>query len=425
MTQDNRHQAGAEWRSYWPLAVCSSLGLGLGVMHIYSMGAFIGPLSRQFGWGRFELSAGLMIVTLVSIIASYFVGRLIDRIGPRRLALPGLAVYCLAFCSFAALSGPLWQWWLCWSFIAIADQATKPTVWATAITSRFTASRGLALAIMMMGTSVASSINPFIATFLIENYGWRMAYVGLAAIWALLTIPACFLFFHSATDPAKRGSEAQAAAPRTSLPGINYNVALKGSRFWRLSIAMGLITCVTIGLTVHIVPALIDSGMSGQQAALIAGILGISSIVGRLGMGILLDKIDSRIVIAAVFSFPALACLIFLSGDNSGIMASGAAILIGLALGAEGDVGAYMVSRYFGLRHFGTLYGVLVGVLGIAVGTGPLLAGLSFDLSSSYAAFFLSCIPVCILTSLLMVSLGRPPELVGAEDGQEPVPAAV
>src|SRR5690606_27069803 len=128
-----------------------------------------------FGWGRVELSAGLMIVTIVSIAASYFVGRLIDRVGPRRIALPGLAAYCVAFSSFSLLTGPLWQWWLCWSLLAIADQATKPTVWATAITSRFTASRGLALAIMMMGTSVASSVNPIIATFLIDNYGWRFA----------------------------------------------------------------------------------------------------------------------------------------------------------------------------------------------------------------------------------------------------------
>src|SRR5690606_27635704 len=160
--------------------------------------------------------------------------------------------------------------------------------------------------------------------------------------------PTCYLFFYGATDQPQRRAQVRQSPPppRDSLPGIPYNIALKGSRFWRLAIAMGLITSVTIGLTVHFVPALIDTGLTGQTAAMIAGVLGICSMIGRLAMGVLLDKMDSRAIIAIVFVFPAIACLILLRGGNSMVEAGLAAILIGLALGAEGDVGAYMVSRY-------------------------------------------------------------------------------
>lgn len=404
----DKTSARAEWQAHWPLVSASTLGIGLGVIHLYSMGVFITPLSQEFGWRRVEISSALSIVTVFSVVSAYFVGLLVDRLGPRRIAIPGAVAYCLSFAALATLSGALWHWWLCWILIAVTVQFVKPTVWAAAVTSRFTASRGLAIAVMMTGTGIASSVNPLVANALLEAFDWRAAYVGLAALWAVVTIPLCVRTFYGATD-AQRGPKGAVADPRT-LTGMTLRRALLGRQFWTLAISVVASTAIIMGTMVHFIPAAIDGGLDSTSAAAVAGLIGISSITGRLVTGLVIDRFSGRIVGAVAFALPMIACLLLLMPGASTVHFAIAACVIGFALGADADVGAYLVSRYFGLRHFGALYGALIGLLGLATGGGPLLAGLAFDWTQSYQIYFQAGIPVCAVASLLLLTIGPYPE---------------
>lgn len=412
--------ASDEWRNHWSLVLASTLGIGLGVMHLYSMGAFIEPLEHAFGWQRLQVSSALSIVTALSVVSAYVVGLLVDRFGPRRIALPGIVLYCSAFASLASLHGSLAQWWACWGLIAISVQLVKPTVWVAAVASRFVSSRGLAISVVMTGTGAASIINPVLATFLLERFGWRVAYLGLAAAWALIALPVCWFCFYGFSDQMRRRNT---AVDRETMPGLDLRQALTGRRFWTLAASVVMATLIVMGLMVHFIPLAIAGGISPASAAFIASIMGFSSVGGRLLTGLWIDRMNGRLVAAAAFMLPCVACLLLMSSAvfaDRYIIYVIAACLTGFALGADGDLGAYLVSRYFGIRRFGALYGALIGLLGLATGGGPLLAGYIYDMTQSYVAYLQVGVAGSIASSLLILTLGPYPEDFRVEPAKAP-----
>jgi predicted MFS family arabinose efflux permease len=164
------------------------------------------------------------------------------------------------------------------------------------------------------------------------------------------------------------------------------------------------------GMSVHFVPFITSTGISKTTAASVAGVGGVLSVVGRLGTGILLDRRWSGPLVGACsFSIPAIAGVVWLLHGDDVLSAAVISGLLGLALGAEMDVLAYLCSRYFGLKHYGVIYGTVAGLLAMGVGVGPTLAGFVYDKTHSYDAFVWGAIPACLTAALLVGSLGRYP----------------
>jgi MFS family permease len=400
--------AAAEWRRRWPVVLASALGVGLMSVPVYSGGVFIAPLEQAFGWSRGAISSGLMINALVAVSLGPWVGHAIDRYGPRRFALAGAVILCGAIALLGALNASLWSWWAIWALIAVGAVCIHPMVWTSAVSSFFTVSRGLALAVTLCGTSLASFVCPVLGSRLIALYGWRMAYVGLAVFFALLVIPPLFLFFTSARD--ERGGPAVDAAAPANLPGVRPREGLLSFRFARLlgaatCMALAAVTCVT-----SLVPILTWSGQSRAAAAGIAGAAGLSTIAGRLTAGWLLDRVSGALVAGVSVSLPIAAFLLLLLARGSAPAATAAALVLGLSLGAELDTVAYLTTRHFGLRSFGLLFGVIGASLNLAIAVGPFLASLVYDATGSYAPVLWAFIPVAALGGFLFSTLGAYPD---------------
>src|SRR5262249_14471695 len=152
--------------------------------------------------------------------------------------------------------------------------------------SRFEVSRGLALAVTLCGASVGAAVFPPLATWLIKAHGWRRALLVEGAIWAAITFPMLLLFFRGARD----GRRQQQPSPPPRLAGMSLRDGLRSSVFLRLFIASVLFTFTLIGLVVHFVPILKDRGADPMRAAGVAALVGLFSIAGRLGTGVLLDR---------------------------------------------------------------------------------------------------------------------------------------
>ena len=144
---------GAETRADWLLVLASTFALVASVAHVYSVGVFIGPLEAEFGWSRGEISAGLGVISVISVVLAPFVGLAIDRCGSRRIGLPGLVIYLTGVALLSTATPSLLHWWALWALIAIGTVLIKPTVWVAAIASRFDRRRGLAMALAICGTS--------------------------------------------------------------------------------------------------------------------------------------------------------------------------------------------------------------------------------------------------------------------------------
>ncbi|MBK5264871.1 MAG: MFS transporter, partial [Alphaproteobacteria bacterium] len=411
-TQGSRSASLAEWRAGFPVVITSFFGLAIAVLSSWSIGLFIEPIQKETGWGRGEISAGLIMVSIVGFCAAPFVGRLIDKIGVRKVGLVGMVVYCLAFSLLGTSGGQLWQWWGMWLFLAIGYVLVKPTLWAVAVSQRFDVHRGLALAVTMSGSGVLLIVMPAIVTALIADYGWRMSYAILGGGSALLTLPLMVLFLRDrkplpVADDA-RATEAEDAADAASAKAELW-AALLSKRFICLLLVAVLVTIAIIGLQVHFIPLLVEKGADRATAAMITGMIGVGSITGRLTCGFLMDRTRGQRVAALFFALPAISSIFLLSYDGNVVVGCAIAFTQGLALGAEIDVMTFLVSRYFGLRNYGTLVGTVVGFLIVGNGVGPTIAGWVFDVTGSYQLFVIAVIPIFLLCSLLIGTLGDYP----------------
>lgn len=398
--------AAAEWRSFWPLPIAAALGYSTSVLHVYSIGAYIGSLQQEFGWSRAQISAGITIASFGSGIFCVPIGMLVDRLGPRRIGLVGVLLMCSAYALLSTASGTAANWLVLWGVLAVGSVCVQTTVWTSAVASRFTASRGLAFAITLSGASLAATLFPILATWLIGSHGWRTAFAAMGGIWAALVLPILFLFFRGAQD---LGTGQRAALPAAALAGMSRAEGLRSPVLYKLLMAGGLFSFTLIGILVHFVPILKDSGAAPLAAAGIASLIGIFSIFGRLGTGLLLDRFPGHLVGAVAFLLPIIACvLLFLDGARPFAQATAAAF-VGLTVGSEVDVIAYLAAKHFGLKNFGTLYGALVMALTLGTAFGPLAAGAVFDRYHSYVPFLMLTVVLMAVSAIALASLGPPP----------------
>ncbi|PEG38877.1 MFS transporter [Mycolicibacterium duvalii] len=391
----------------------------MGVIHVYCLGAFMAPLQDEFGWSRAQASAGLTIVGMAAAVAALPIGLMVDRLGPRRVGLCGVTLMAATFALMGSATGSMVNWILLWALLSFASFWVQTTVWTSAVASRFEASRGLAFAVTLSGGSLAAAVFPPLATALIGIWGWRGAFVGLGLMWGALVLLTVALFFRGAQDErAGRAGEPPAAAPgpvpvtapAVELPGVTLRAGLRSLTFYQLLLAAGLFAFTTLGVVVHLVPILRDAGAEPLAAAGTASLVGVFSIVGRLGVGLLLDRFPGRVVGAGAYLVPIAGSALLLFDGANPVSQTLAAALFGLTLGAEVDVIAYLASRYFGLRNFGGLFGGLVAALSLGTAFGPLASGATSDHFGSYAPFLVSTMVLMGVSSVALALLRPAPD---------------
>jgi predicted MFS family arabinose efflux permease len=405
--------AAQEWRENWTLVLSAAIGFSFMSIMTTSMGAFIGPLVREFHWSRTVVSMGLPIAGVVSVLLSPFVGMFIDRSGPRRLAIPGLAAMILCTASFGLADGSIVQWVGLWVVYALVTLSVTVNVWSAAVARAFTAGRGLALGLVLAGTAVAQAAAPVISTWLIERYGWRAAFPTMAITWGGFAFILCLLFFRSPTDGQVRGK----ARDTSALPGLTVAQAWRDPGLWRIAVSTFLLMVLTIGLLIHQIPILIEAGVTADRAALLAGAGGLAGVVGKLVTGVLVDRFRANWVGGVTLGFTAFAFLLLIDGVRSPVLIVIAMLINGYSAGTKLQICSYLTARYGGLRKFGTIYGFIGSLVSLGSALGPLLAGVVYDRTGSYDLFLVAGTVGCLFCGLLIVTLPRYPDWSTGEAG--------
>ncbi|MEA3298711.1 MAG: MFS transporter [Pseudomonadota bacterium] len=404
--------ARQEWRTHWPLVLAATLGVALGSIHVYSTGIFIEPLEREFGWSRAEISAGLSLVSVIGVFGAPLFGYLVNRLGSRRIALPGTVFLCASIAALSLATSSIWSWWGLWVLVALSTLFMKPTVWSTAVSSVFNKSRGLALAVVLSGTGLGSALTPIVANYLIEHFGWRGAYLGLGLGAAVLVVPTMWFLFFDARDRLRLSPAGTKATAPAMLTGWSMAEGFRARQFYQLWAAALITTLIVVGFVVHLVPLLGDAGISRATAVSLAGMVGIMSIIGRLTVGYLMDRLPGPPVGTISVSLPILAALILLAFPGSVPAAVVAVAVLGLSVGGEYDAIIYLCSRFFGMRNFAALFGWIASGLLAGMGLGPVLAGWIHDRWGSYEMFLVAVIPMGLLAGLMIATLGKYPRHV-------------
>lgn len=404
--------AGAEWRRHWPMVLAACIGFSFMSFMTAAAGVFMDPLAAGFHWGRTELSAGMAIASLLSILCSPFIGILIDRHGSRRLALPGLVLTSLAIAAFSQVNGSIPQWlalWVIWGVVALLVQST---LWSAAIASVFRVGRGLALGVTMSGTALAQVVAPPLSNALIEAFGWRTAYVALGLGWGGLALILSALFLFDVRDQARRRQSQAKGAPEATpdLPGLGIGEAWRDISLWKVATATFLVLTVTIAVVVHQFPILVEAGMSRTQAAWLVSLSGVAGVMGKLVSGTLIDRFHARTVGGITLASTAVGWPLLMQGIATPVTIVIGIMISGYAAGTKIQLCSYLTARYAGMRHYGTIFGFMTSVIALASAIGPLAAGLSYDRYGSYTPLLLAGVAISLISGGLVFSLRPYPE---------------
>lgn len=383
--------AREEWKSGWGVVLAAFVGFSFLSIMTGSLSMFIEPVANEFGWSRTLVASGFTMGTAMSALLSPFFGIIVDRYGSRRVALPGVVATALITAAFALANGSAAQWLILWALYAAISISIKTTVWTAAVAGVFNAGQGFALGIAICGSAASQAILPPLTNWLIEDYGWRMAYVWLGLGWGGITLIVSWLFLYDVHDRRK------AAVPeldrkngaRSELPGLTVSQAWRDGALWRIAISTLVIMLLTIGLTVHQIPILSEAGISRGDAALLASMAGISAIVGKLATGFLLDRFRPNWVGGLTLAASALAFALLVDGIHSPALIIFAMLVNGYTQGTKVQIVCYLTARYAGMRNFGVIFGFMNSVMAFGSGAGPVLAGLVYDKSGEYGPFLI------------------------------------
>ncbi len=398
--------ASQEWRAGWRVVVACMGGMTLLGLGFLTIPTFYAPLEHEFHWTRGQFSSAFLVYAGASVLLAPLVGRVLDRWGVRRIALPGCVLVGIAWALFATLTGSLVQWLLLWLFLACACQMIMVTVWSAAVSSYFTVSRGLALALTMGANGGTQLIGANLTNHLIEHQGWRHAFVIMGLGWGAVVTLLCVFLLKDRRAP-RRGE--WAAAPAAELPGFTVREGVRSASFMKLAAAVFLCYLLTNGLMLHVVPLLESRGLGHDPAVWIYSSLGITGALANVASGYLVDRLPAKPVAVFLLALPAIACALLLQPSTSFWQRFIAANIFGIAAGGQMPALVYLATRHFGLRSFGTLFGFVGSAMAIASAVGPFLAGQMFDRTHSYTLFLTICIPLALVGGLVVFSLGRYP----------------
>lgn len=383
----------------WLVVVAAFFGVmvSFGSLLVFTFGIFLKPIGQEFGWSRESISAAFGIAAMTVAACSPGLGRLLDRHNTRTIVLPCMTIFGLAILSLSWLTPHLWHLYATFVVLGIVGNGTTQMGYARVVSTWFAERRGMALALVVSGVGVGSIVFPPLAQWFIDHHGWRAAYVVLGCAVLVLGVPLTALFVreHPQDHPAER---------HAAIEGQPLAEALRRRPFWLLVSTLFLSSIAINGAVTHLSPLLTDRSVPAQEAALAVSFLGGASLAGRLLTGQLLDRLFGAWVAFGLLVIASSGILLLANASN-GATGIAAAALIGLGLGGEADVTPYLLTRYYGLRSFSTLYGLTWTAYAIAGAIGPVVMGKVFDTTGSYAQLLMLLAGVTSAAGLLMLAL--------------------
>jgi len=392
------------------LAVFAS---GPGQSHIFSV--YITPISNDLGISRTSISSAYAAATLLAAFGLPYVGRLIDRVGVRRVALGVAIAFGFANLAFGQIAGLL-SLALAFGALRFLGQGSLMLSSNYLVSQWFSRRRGIALSLAALGFSLSMALHPPLAQWLIDQVGWRESWFWLGILtWALLVPMLAVLVQNRPEDIGLRPDGEPVAGPGSARPrdtmdvGLTLRAAIRLPSFWIIAVGLASLSMLLTGMFFHQVSVFSLQGLDAQVAVRAFAISAVVMVITMPVFGYLLDRLPTRPVFASALLImsASLVALALVRDIGSMIVFS---VTFGLANAGLQSHYSFMWPRYFGRRHLGSIQGAAqtVGVVGASIG--PLPLGLAFDLFGSYtgALYVLAVVPVVCAFMLLFL---RPPDL--------------
>jgi MFS family permease len=390
------------FKNKWWLVFGSVLALivGNGTINVFAVGIFFKPIARDLGYGRGIISTAVGVTNICTALMVPFFGRLLDKYGVRRILLPAIVLFALTTAARSLITSSVVVLFLIFAIGGFAGAGQSTTPYSKLIAERFDTQRGLALGIVLSGVGLGTAIVPQYATFLLRHFGWRVGFLGLGCLIIILAfIPAAVFCREPVRTSAKKG------AARAAILGTEFSEAVRTFQFWAIWVIFFFATVAINGSLIHVVPMLTDRGLPVAAATAALSFSGIALIGGRLLSGYLLDKIYAPYIGIFFLLMPMIGLAILGMGYRGAGPVLGT-VLLGMGMGAEIDLLAYIIAAYFGVRAFGAIHGfIFMGAL-LANAVGAAALGWCYQLTKSYSIGFIAFEIILAISVVLFALLG-------------------
>lgn len=394
----------------WVVLGAAALITCVGMGALFSLGVFLKPIEQTTGWSRTGISTIALLNWIFMGLGSFLWGSLSDRFGTRVVVLAGGALLGLGLVLSSQVTA-LWQLHVTFGgLVGLAVGAFYAPLTSTA-TKWFTAHRGLAVAIVSAGIGLGVLIVSPLARWLATLFDWRTAMLILGDLAWLVVIPAALLIREGPGDARVAGG-----APRARREFSAAQV-WRAPQFWVIALTHFACCAAHSGPIFHMVTHAIDQGVRPMTAATVLSVSGLSSIFGRIGAGMLADRIGAKPTLVGGLALQAGVILLYLlAGDAATFYLLGLAF--GTFYGGVMPLYALVTREYFGEKVMGSAYGGVFLISTLGMGLGSFAGGLIYDRLGGYAWLFLASAAIGGLAALLAVTF-RPPRTLPA-----PVPVA-
>lgn len=392
---------GAELSANKRVLAAVTAGMGAGyLLNHYIANTFAPNLIEEFGWSR----SGFALIGafgLISLLVIPIVGRMTDRFGSRRVAMIGVVALPLTFVAYSQMSGSL----TAYAVITViqnlvAGATTSSVVYSRLIAERFVAARGLALAIAATSPALVGLLGTPLLQNVIDAHGWRTGYVVVAGWTAVVGSLALILIPRRSPDDQVKAKRKRRTACE------DYPLVLRNPAFWAIFAGFFLCNLIYPMQSTQMKLMLLENGASAGFAALLISVFAGGVMVGRIVCGLALDRFPVHFVAAIAMGLPAIGLFMLAFGVSEPAVLGLAVVLMGLSLGAESDLAAYLVMRYFQVEIYGTVLGLVVTSLALSATAGAMLLSMTLNLVDHFWLYMLLAGISSVVGSLLFLLLG-------------------
>nr|WP_315184749.1 MFS transporter [uncultured Albidiferax sp.] len=405
-----------EFQRGWRIVLLALAGAAttVSVTLLYSFGTLVLPLQQAFGWNRGDLQIAISCMSGGVVVASQLAGWLNLRWGIRRVTLVSLVALPFSFFGLTLVNGSIGWLYLGYFLVPIVGAGITFVTWTQLVSDWFDRKRGLALAVVLCGSGITAAILPTALTWAMARWDWRAGFWLMGLLPTLLALPLAWRFLVPSPHTAQATPAARTAKP--VVDNASFKLTVRSRKFWVLNVSLTLVVSAVVGMVTNTVPLLRDIGLTATQASSVFGSFGIALISGRLLAGWLIDRLWAPGVAAVALLMPSIGCLLLWTADanSSAIVLTAAVALVGIGAGAEFDLSAYLIARYFGLKDYGRLFGIHLGLITGGSMLAPLMFAAMYKMTGGYGAMLAYCVGCCVVGPLLLLTLGRQPPLESA-----------
>jgi MFS family permease len=362
------------------LGATVGLAFGPSVIANLTVSAYITPIEQEMGWSRVDVSFAFTLVAYMIVFISPLQGFIVDRFGPRRVVLTSIPLFALSLAAIYFTPPNLYVYYALWILVPIFGLGLWPLGYLQAVTPWFDRRLGLALGCANAGIGVGSTFLPMLVIGpIIAAYSWRHAILAIAFLILFVSWP---IVAYCLREPNLAEVAARKLTSAAKSFGLTFQQAMREPTFWMLNLGFFLLGVTATSLVTQQVPLLRDAGWTVDETTRLQTTFGFGLLFARILVGYIIDHIFAPRVLTTVSLGGALACVLYAVQPDFGYVS---ALLIGFLLGAEFDVLAFLIKRYYGNAAYGRIYGIIFGVFYLGSGVGiwglPKLRELSGNLS--------------------------------------------